>query len=126
MPGNKEALEEFGKLLMNRVRDKAIWHCDSLVKGHLKGEKAEKLRQAVGQHSEQEQEKIHKLIPEFVDSVLHYFLLLIEDTPDLKLAYRREQVSEFTDVGLESDGLAGELYGPSGWIAKYSQARKTT
>lgn len=124
MSEGKKVLEDFGKLLMLRVRDDAIWRCDSLVNGHLKGELAEKVRQELGPLTEKELEKIHKLIPEIVDSVIHRFLFMIEDTRNLRLLYRLDETSEFTDLGEESDGLAGELYASDGWIARFSKARK--
>jgi len=119
----RELLEQFGQLLMHDVRDKAIWRCNALATGHLKGERAAKLASASAKLVEPAQrEAVLALIPEFVDSVIFQFLFMIDDQEEVDLLLTTE-TGERVSLKESSDGLAGELFNQDGWIALYSQQR---
>jgi hypothetical protein len=120
----KEVLAKFGALLMTRVRDEAIRRSDSLITGHLKGERAALFQNEMANLSDDDKRELLKLVPEIVDSVLHSFLFLVEDDSSINLSYKPTEEAEAFNLGKLSDGLAGELYSSEGWISLYSHQRR--
>ena len=55
-----------------------------------------------------------------VDSSLHSFLFLMEESPDIDISFSSGDES-ITQLSEESDGLGGELFTQDGWIARFSQ-----
>jgi hypothetical protein len=109
------ALDEFGKRLMEKVRDETVSDWEMILSGAMKGERAERIRALV----ESNPQAIPAIVPDIVDSVLHRLLNWMETDQEFELCAK-------DSVGLkalseESDGLAGELYGSRGWITKYSK-----
>jgi len=109
------ALDEFGKRLMEKVRDEAVSDWEMILNGKMKGERAERIRAIV----ESNPQAVPAVLPDIVDTVLHRLLNWFENDQEFELCVK-------DSVGLkplsgESDGLAGELYGSRGWISKFSK-----
>jgi hypothetical protein len=113
------ALDKFGQLLMNKVRDEAITDWKMMIDGRMKGESAEKLREILRPLSDDDKKIVVQLIPGVVDTVLHHLLWTAEQQVDLQLGIQTaEGVESLRDI---SDGLPGELYTDEGWIARFSK-----
>lgn len=120
---SKKALDQFGRLLMTKVRDEAISDWKMIVHGKMKGEVSEDTRKAVMSLGPRGPEVFLSLVPEIVDRVLHHLLWTLEQSDTMRIAVQAgdESVENLRDV---SDGLAGELHGDEGWIARFSKEDK--
>jgi hypothetical protein len=116
---NDPTLDKFGEFLARQVRDKTINDWKRMFANEMKGVTAEKVRQQVSTFSTEQKAIVLQLVPQIVDTVLHNLLFSIEQEKNLDLTMKN---SEGVSQGLKniSDGLAGELYGPQGWIARFS------
>lgn len=117
-----KALDEFGAMIMVRVRDQTILEWDEIVDGQRKGEAAEQVREILASMDENEISKIHALIPRIVDTVLFHFLFLFEEEENLRIGITLNGEST-PDLRSVSDGLSGELYSRRGWIHRFSKMR---
>lgn len=113
------AIAEFGEFLM-RVRDEAIDDWDMILDGRMKSPRALQLRTRFAAFDEAQLATVRETIRDVVDTVLHQLLFAIEQNEDIDVSVTIED-STYNKISDISDGLAGELYGESGWIAKYSQ-----
>lgn len=105
------ALDRFGKLLVSRVRDEAIRHCDATVDDTMKGGGQGNVPAALA------------FVPKIVDVTLHRLLCMIGDEDMLALAVFAAG-KEYPSLREASDDLAGELYSERGWIARFSKERR--
>jgi hypothetical protein len=113
-----EALDRFGDLLIRKVRQESLWQWETLISGELKGERADRIKPLLAQLGEKQEAVFLRLLPEVVDTVLHFLLWMIEHEKEIQLGLR---VNDKTYANLReiSDGLAGELYGQRGWIKRF-------
>ncbi len=121
----KSYLDEFGKRLIQEVRNKTLsdWH--SILSGQMKGIRAERIRESLApvlSAPRQESDAVAGLIPEVVDSVLHNLLSWLEQDEDYSLSVRA-QGEIIKNILASSDGLAGELYGTRGWIQRFGESK---
>ncbi len=116
---SKGALDLFGRILMTKVRDKAVVDWRKIVDGSMKGEMAEKNHDALASFSEGQRKVFLSLVPSVVDTVLHHLLWTLEQQQDVAIHIRvdGEDVQDLKEI---SDGLPGELYSTEGWIARFS------
>lgn len=117
-----ETLDAIGRILMGKVRDKAITDWDMILDGRLKGGAAEDVRQQLQTASPNVPDLLTAMVPRIVDTVLHHLLWTLEQEESVELSIRADG-STYRSVRDESDGLCGELYGDRGWIARFSQER---
>lgn len=118
----KAALELFGRLLMTKVRDKAILEWKMISDGRMKGESAPKIREILDTFSAEQREAFLLLVPQIVDTTLHHLLWTLEQQEDVMVHVRAGE-QDVPDLKEVSDGLAGELYTDEGWIARYSREK---
>lgn len=111
-------LNAFGELLIRRVRDSVVERFDMIFAGSMRSESA--LRDRVLPAFRDDPEALRLLVRDVVDSVLHHLLSLLDEDESLELQVRPVSGAACS-VKDESDGLAGELYGRRGWIAKFSR-----
>lgn len=111
-----DILDQFGQRLMREVRDESLENWRMVLNGMMKGERAALIRSRIGAPSTD----LSSILPDVVDSVLHWFLVWAESDPNVSLCWENNGKLEKLDA--ISDGLAGELYGPNGWVARYSQS----
>jgi hypothetical protein len=119
---SNEALDKFGELLIKKVRDKTISEWQRIVAGEMKGKSAERVRQQIGSFDKDQKDMLIKLVPQIVDTALHHFLFTVEQEQNLKLIMDCGDSSQ--SLRELSDGLAGELYGDHGWIARFSTKKE--
>jgi hypothetical protein len=111
-----QSLEEFGKLLMERVRDEAIEQWDSMIAGQLKGQTAQKVSSLIAEQGIEKRDLLRALIPAIVDTTLHHLLWTIEQEQAISVSIGGG--GELRDL---SDGLPGDLVG---WRERYSKCRR--
>lgn len=113
--------DRLGQLLVTRVRDRALQDMIKMTDGSAKApELVAKLAHLKARHGEDGVAGARFVLEEAVDHVLHHMLVLFEDEQDaLKLAV--EMDGKWIDAAAGSDGLAGELYSPDGWIQRFSR-----
>jgi hypothetical protein len=113
-------LEEFARLLVREVRDRAIASCDGQLQTHSNSPPAKRWRENLKDSSSSA--LAMSMIPDCIDDALFHLLHAI-DTGALRLSFL---ASNGTLVDLSSDGigeLAGWFMGSDSWRAKYSQQR---
>jgi hypothetical protein len=110
-------LEEFGKLLVEHVRDAAIQSCDRRRRPDARGAVAARWQKAGGEGGAA---LASTLIPDCVDEAIFYLLNAL----DQGLIELRFSTRDGKEVALHEDGeLAGWYTMTEGWVAKYSQER---
>lgn len=117
---SNQALDQFGRLLMMKVRDEAISDWKMIVDGRMKGEESEQIRTALRSFTIEQRSVFLSLVPEVVDTVLHHLLFTLEQSEDVKIRVTSDGI-DVPDLKDLSDGLAGELYSDEGWIARFSR-----
>jgi hypothetical protein len=120
--GNKvknNALDDFGRILIENVRDTTIEQWEMIVSGKMKGERGKRIKQILEpKFNEKQLDIVTDLVSQIVDSAVHNLLVTLEQEEIEVYLSNNEQVK--TNIVLLSDGLAGELYTEDGWICKYS------
>jgi hypothetical protein len=117
------ALDELGRLLMERVRDPSIAQCDKLVQGELKTALSKKINDSLTGQSV-DHAVVHDLIPVIVDTTIAYLLNMIDQEDAIDIVIRLQSSKPLFLKPLE-DGLEGWLYGDDGWIKKLSSQRSS-
>ena len=87
---SKTALDDFGRILMTKVRDEAVSDWNKIVDGRMKGERALQLHQILAAFSEEQRKVFILLIPEVVDTVLHHLLWTLDQRDDVMLGARSD------------------------------------
>ncbi|PTY01180.1 epimerase [Verrucomicrobia bacterium LW23] len=116
------SLDHFGSLIIKRIRNATIEDWARILDGRMKGATATHVQSLLTQHSPDVKDVIEQLLPKIVDTAIHHMLWTIEQENDLKVMIKSPD--GIIDVKEESDGLAGELYGEKGWIARHGQGPK--
>jgi len=119
----RSALDKFGAFIMEHVRDRAYRQYNMLEEGRLKSPRILALQNAVAHLSEDHKKIVRECVWDAVDGVAHDLLAAFQESHDLD-----EGIEVFVDgvnVAKASDMLHGELFGPEGWIAKFSQYPNT-
>lgn len=114
------SLDKFGKLLIEKVRDQAIGDWERFISGEMKGVTAERVKQQTASLTSEQKTIICNLIPMVVDTTLHHLLYIAEQEQSLRLMIDNPEGGAAHNLREISDGLAGELYGDHGWIARFS------
>jgi hypothetical protein len=109
------ALEEFGNILMKRVRDESIEQWDGLIAGKLKGNTAARVKELLANCTDEQREVLKTLVPAIIDTTLHHLLWTIEQEKAVCLSMRGSP--QLRDL---SDGLPGDFVD---WKTRYSKQR---
>ena len=108
-------LNQFGQMIIERVRDKTIESFYSILYGNIKSKTANSFNEILKQVSMNDKNEIIRVIELVTDQCLFNFLDMIEKNTSLQVTLNGDSITEL------SDGLAGELYTEDGWIEKYSK-----
>jgi hypothetical protein len=117
---NEAALTTFGQWLMTEVRDSTIEHWTMILSGKMGGIKAEEVQRELANWGKNERTALEALVPKVVDTTLHYLLFGLEQISHIKVSVQTSS-GEVSNIAEVSDGLAGEVYGTKGWIARFSK-----
>lgn len=113
------AANKFGQFIVKNLWDNAIEDYDLLARGHWKTPAVQQLQKEVAALTPQQREIVRRCIVESLGSGLHQFLFALGEAHDFKQGIA--VVVDGVDIVEQSDGLHGELFGPDGWMAKYSK-----
>ena len=118
---SKIILDQFGMLLMKRVRDMSINELDQCLTNQPKDVLEKRAHEIFGDN-ELVKRMVSLFIPIVVDTVIHYFLWMLEDEKGLRLSFETssgvtQNIREF------SDGLSGEIATSEGWVVRFSKER---
>ncbi|GJM27033.1 MAG: hypothetical protein DHS20C16_34480 [Phycisphaerae bacterium] len=122
---SKEALEKFGAIVIREIRDASIDHWERILDGRMKGQSAKETHARIQIRGQQCQEQLREMIPKIVDTALHHMMCTLETHEDIDLHIQSPK-GGVENLRESSDGLAGELYGDTGWIAKFSSVKENT
>ncbi len=120
---SREALDRFGRFLMNGVRDRAIRHWDMVLRGQMKDDESQRLYSSIITLSPEARAIVSEVVPKIVDTSLHNFLQSLDDVDDIQVAVDTES-GRIESISDASDGLAGELYSEHGWFRRFSDERQ--
>jgi len=114
-----EALDRFGRLVMETLRDRAFETADMILSGDSKAPSLATLQAGLARLDDGERELARRLVRIVLDSAIHDFLFALHelheaDRPILLLA-------DGEDVAASSDGLHGEAFGDTGWQSRFSR-----
>lgn len=116
---NRAVLDEFGQLFIGEVRDESFDFLQRLVAGKMADKRSKKLARELRQLSPDDMTVVKKIIAEAIDAslarVLNFF-----DVHGIEVRFKDSKGRKH-DVCALSDGLAGELYGETGWLASHSK-----
>ena len=116
---SREALDRFGRFLMNGVRDRAIRHWDMVLRGQMKDDESQRLYSSIITLSPEARAIVSEVVPKIVDTSLNKFLQSLDDEDDIQVAVDTES-GRIESISDDSDGLAGELYSEHGWFRRFS------
>jgi hypothetical protein len=122
MSSDKRALDKFGTILMEKVRDESIQQWEDTLEGRVKAPALLKLNSAVSQFTPEQKEFLRAVISKVVDTTLHHLLWTLEQEEDVKVSVGID-AGVTSDIAKASDGLSGELYSDEGWIRRFSKER---
>ena len=120
---SQEVLDYFGEVLVKNVRDYTISEWDrDIVRKNATVRAGKILYEKFKNCTPEQLELIRWLIPQVVDTTLHYFLCMFEQEENIDIAVTLdgEYIERLQDI---SDGLCGELYTEDGWISRFSKER---
>src|ERR1051326_2104167 len=114
-------VEEFARILVERVRDASIQNCDTIFHSPGSARIIQRWRAARARSAE---ELANVLIPDIVDETIANLLIAI-DQELLRLSFSASDGSsvDLTDVAKSSGELSGWYGGPEGWRTKYTSQR---
>jgi hypothetical protein len=104
---------------MEEVRDDACRFMEMVLGGKMRDAASKQLYQAYKHIDEDSVEVLNQLVVSSIDACLVRFLNYF-DKREIPLSIQHPS-GEQADVRAMSDGLVGELYGDSGWIARFSK-----
>jgi hypothetical protein len=117
---NNTALEKFGQLLIQMVRDNVIRQWDRLLDRKTIIPRFKKFEPVLEALNEQQVEMLRELGPYYIDNTLHDFLFMLEGSKWIKLRLETdEQIVEDIRTLTQGD-LQGYIFI---WAEKYSEER---
>jgi hypothetical protein len=120
MNKEKAALDQFGKVLITRVRDETIDDWERTFDGQMRGNTAIQVRHLIRGFSSDQVALLKLLVPKVVDDCIHHLLWTLEQSDKIKLSVLTDS-GTVEDLNSVSDGLPGEMYSDEGWIARFSR-----
>jgi hypothetical protein len=112
--------ELFGEEFIKACRDRSLNEYLMLKTGEMKSSRARYIYDLISTLNFDDKEKIDIIVTEIINRVLHNTMRLFDESREFGIA-EKSKIDPDNDLASSSDGLAGELYGENGWIAKYSK-----
>jgi hypothetical protein len=116
---DKQALNKFGKFLVENLRDKGIDCVEGLLTNRWKAPSLQNIQSELSQLTQEQKEIIRLAVIESIDTSIHDFLFALQDQIDLKDGI--QILLDGKNVVKLSDGIHGEAYSDEGWFALYSR-----
>lgn len=112
------ALDRFGELLVKSLRDKAIEQNEMLLTGRLRGKAVQPLQARVSELTEIQKDVVRDLVSDLLNVAMHDFLAALQDAHDRNTGI--EVVVDGENIAEASGMLHGEIFGPEGWVERFS------
>ncbi len=115
---SEPAVDKFGKFIVVNLRDRGIDFLERALAAEWKGPALASLQAELLRLTPEQADTVRKAVTASLDHAMHDFLFALAESADFNLGVT--VTSDSIDVAKVSDGLHGEAYGDSGWIAKFS------
>ncbi|MFQ9462423.1 MAG: hypothetical protein ACLR14_12515 [Phocaeicola vulgatus] len=112
----KEILNRFGEMFIDKVRNYTLWQMDNIFTGELKSEDAQKLHAKLRHFSPKDMEIIKEVSTEAIDRALFETMSMFETSEDFIIGAVNDE--EIINLNYISDGLGGEY---DQWIDEFSE-----
>lgn len=122
MSDDKQILDFFGQILIERIRDEAIDDWERISQGKMRDDESKIIFETLRSLSPEQVQFIIHLFPKIVDTTLHHLLWTLEQEESLNVLVKDGE-SKLQNIKEISDGLAGELYTEDGWISRFSNKK---
>jgi len=113
-----DALDEFGRLVMEQLRDKALESADRMLNGDSKAPRMRQLQADLDRLTDEERAVARRLVGHVIDAAVHDFLFGLDEACNARWISIRVHGE---DIAAETDGLQGEPFGERGWQARFSR-----
>lgn len=118
---DREALDCFGREMIESVRDQSIFEFEAILLGKMKAPSARKMQNELSALDEQQVNLLRKVVFYTIDNVIYNSLnMLVQNDDSMKLLITQAGQPEKNIIEI-SDGLSGELFTENGWIEKFSK-----
>ena len=115
----KQALDYFGRFMMEHFRDRSIDFFNLLAAGHWKAPALQELQSSLATLDAEQLGFVREAMIATIDTGLHDFLFRLQETTNFGNDVQVLALGE--NVVPLSDGLHGELFGEDGWRARFSR-----
>ena len=117
------AVDKFGKIVVNKLRDAAIADYDGLASQRWKAPALQQLQADLAALSPDQRAVVRRCVILAIDAGMHDFLFSIVEHHDFDNSIL--VLVDGHDVAELSDGLHGEQFTEDGWIAKFGAYSET-
>lgn len=114
----KPILDEFGKVLMSQVRDRACEDLQRIISGKAADKSGRELYERFRSLSPEDAKFVQRFLVIALDLGMACFLHFLDDY-QIEVLFRSDG-KEKHDVRAISDGLHGEIWTEDGWIERFS------
>ena len=118
-----KALDQFGTLLVKYVRDEVIDEWYQMLEKKMKDDESRIVHQMCSDFTADQLKRVKIMFQMMNTTTLHNLLMMLQDHEEIVVSLKGAK--DTVDIREASDGLAGELYGKRGWIARYSKYQRT-
>lgn len=115
----KDALNEFGKLIVTEVYDRACEFLQGTISHGMRGIRPDPAFLAYQSLDDKSAEILRQFLILAVDQTFAQFLAFL-DSHEIPIPFKTS-IGDVVDVRSASDGLPAEPYNEWGWIAKFSK-----
>lgn len=115
---NTTALDAFGSLITQHLRDAALRRAEAILCGSLTSPATQALQSEVQSFSPQQCETLRSVVRASVDAGIHDFLFKLQEFSSLGSTVK--VLVNGQDIASLSDGLHGEAYSNRGWYSRFS------
>ena len=114
-------VENFGGNLIQKVWDNIIVQMEMIFNGKMKSKEAQILNKKIIALNDEEKLLLKEITMETLRRSIFNVLNFFEEEEKYFIGFNDGK--KIIDIKELSDGLAGELYGETGWIKKYSKKK---
>jgi len=112
-------VDEFGRLVVNSLRDEAIDFFDGLAVGRWRSPQTSSLQSEMASFTDAQRDIVRRCVIKSLDVGIHIFLFNLSELHDR--FHKIDVTVEEQSVIDASDGLHGESFGDDGWIRRFGK-----
>jgi hypothetical protein len=119
---DKDILNNFGQLVVNRVRDDVILSIDKAILGDRKDIFSKHLQSMAEGFTSEQLVFTYELIPHLVDNTIAMFLQLFDVDQALQVNIQNSE-GQYVDLSTLTDSIEAEYSHSEGWVNMFSEQR---